>query len=126
MMTEQNNYTMEHEERRHFSRVDFRHELTLKDNSGTLYEGAFNDISLRGMLFWCENLPMAELEVFGTMPLGDSELRIHGIVLWSDSKRGAAIEFKNMDIESFSHLRRLVALNMGDPEVIDRELFESL
>ncbi|MBF0621869.1 MAG: PilZ domain-containing protein [Magnetococcales bacterium] len=113
-------------ERRHFSRVNFRHELTLKGSSGNEYPGAFNDISLKGMLFWAETLPMAEEEVQGILPLGDQELRIHGVVLWSDAEKGSAIRFLDMDVESFSHLRRLVSLNMGDSEQIDQELFSSL
>ncbi len=114
------------DDRRHFSRVDFRHQLTLKSAGGKVYEGAFNDVSLRGMLFWCRELPENGEEVMGTLPLGDASLRIHGKVLWSSPERGAAVEFFDMDVESFSHLRRLVALNMGDSDKIDRELFSSL
>ncbi|MBF0143159.1 MAG: PilZ domain-containing protein [Magnetococcales bacterium] len=113
-------------DRRHFSRVHFQHELTLLDQRGTSYPGAFNDISLKGMLFWCETLPPKGSVVTGTMPLGEEQLRICGQVLWADTERGAAIRFTDMDVESFSHLRRLVALNMGDSEKIDDEFFSSL
>lgn len=113
-------------ERRHFSRVQFRHALTLRNTAGQEFHGAFNDISLKGMLFWCDALPRGEEEVTGTLPLGDDELNIHGKVLWSAPDRGAAIQFLDMDVESFSHLRRLVSLNSGDSERIDQELFESL
>lgn len=112
--------------RRHFSRIDFNHQLTLKSTDGTRYEGAFNDISLKGMLFWSETLPKKGEEVSGIMPLGETELRIHGKVVSASLGRGAAIQFSNLDVESFSHLRRLMALNMGDSETIDKEFFSSI
>ncbi|MBF0425909.1 MAG: PilZ domain-containing protein [Magnetococcales bacterium] len=113
-------------ERRHFSRVHFQHEITLVGTDGKEYPGAFNDISLKGMLFWSEVLPSPSEVVQGVLPLGEEEMRMRGVVLWSDAQRGAAIRFEEMDVESFSHLRRLVALNADDAAKVDQELFASL
>ncbi|MBF0370459.1 MAG: PilZ domain-containing protein [Magnetococcales bacterium] len=113
-------------ERRKFSRVTFQHQLTLKDSKDRSYPGAFNDVSLKGMLFHAETLPPVGDMVSGTMPLGDFSLVIRGEVLWAEGERGAAIRFKEMDVESFSHLRRLIGLNIGDSEQIDEEFFASL
>lgn len=112
-------------DRRHFSRVSFRHELTMVDESGRRYAGAFNDVSLKGMLFWCENTPPEKSRLEGVLPLGDEELRMKGVVVRVFDQK-AAIRFVEMDVESFSHLRRLVTLNMGDAEQIDKEFFDSL
>jgi hypothetical protein len=112
-------------DRRHFSRVAFRHEITLTGTDGTVYRGAFNDVSLRGMLFWSEVLPPVKTVVDGVMPLGDETLQIRGEVMRVTSQ-GAAVRFIEMDVESFSHLRRLVTLNLGDAERIDQEFFTSL
>ncbi len=114
------------QDRRSFSRVYYRHELTLQASNGIQYEGAFNDISLKGMLFHCEQLPPKEATVTGQLLLGDFTLTITGVVLDSHPVRGAAIRFVDMDVESFSHLRRLVALNLGDSDMIDEEFFASL
>ncbi|MBF0175390.1 MAG: PilZ domain-containing protein [Magnetococcales bacterium] len=113
-------------ERRGYSRVHFQHELVLTGANGKTYPGAFNDISLKGMLFWCESLPASGETVLGILPLGEDALRIRGKVLWSHPQRGAAIRFEEMDVESFSHLRRLVAFNLGDADKIDQELFSHL
>ena len=113
-------------ERRHFSRVDFKHRITLQDQDGFEFEGAFNDVSLRGMLFWCEEWPALGRTLMGTLNLGNVVLRISGKVVSVDRKRGAAIQFFEMDVESFSHLRRLVSLNLGNAELIDKEFFSSL
>lgn len=112
--------------RRHFSRINFNHQLTLKGSSGVSYDGAFNDVSLKGMLFWSETLPSKGEKITGSLELGDAVLTIVGVVVNSHPERGAAIFFHDMDVESFSHLRRLISLNMGDSEKIDEEFFSSL
>ncbi|MBF0401256.1 MAG: PilZ domain-containing protein [Magnetococcales bacterium] len=112
--------------RRHFSRVDFQHALTLVDDSDQAYDGAFDDISLKGMLFWSDPLPEKGTELSGALRLGDIVIQIKGAVVQSHLERGAAILFSGMDVESFGHLRRLVSLNMGDSETIDKEFFSSL
>ncbi len=100
--------------------------MTLTGSNGQVYEGAFNDISLKGMLFWSDTLPPADITVQGSLALGEEALRLCGRVLWSHPERGAAIAFQDLDVESFGHLRMLVSLNMGDAEQVDRELFSSL
>ena len=112
--------------RRHFSRISFKHQLTLESSTGHSYQGAFNDISLKGMLFWSEPLPQKDEKLSGILHLGDLELHIHGVVVHSLPDRGVALYFQDMDVESFSHLRRLISLNMGDSETIDKEFFSSL
>ncbi|ABK45775.1 type IV pilus assembly PilZ [Magnetococcus marinus MC-1] len=112
--------------RRQYTRVEYRHAILLKDASGQSYDGSFNDISLKGMLFLAEHLPEAGTEVGGELLLGDVVIELHGTVVLSQADRGAAIRFMDIDLESFSHLRTLVSLNLGDAERIDRELFDSL
>ncbi|MBF0414598.1 MAG: PilZ domain-containing protein [Magnetococcales bacterium] len=113
-------------ERRHFSRVNFHHEITLTNEANHSFRGAFSDISLRGMLFHGDPLPAMNNVVRGILSLGDVQLTIQGKVVHSSAGRGAAIRFEDMDLESFSHLRRLVSLNMGDSETIDQEFFSAL
>ncbi len=112
--------------RRHFSRVRFRHEITFQAKDGTRYPGAFDDISLKGMLFHSEPLPSKGTVVRGFFDIGEIRLELTGKVINVSRERGAAVRFQDLDVESFSHLRRLVALNMGDSELIDQEFFSSL
>lgn len=112
--------------RRRFSRVDFHHELVLKNNKGVDFQGAFSDVSLKGMFFQGDALPAKGDTVFGVLQLGDVSMQVQGVVVHSEKDHGAAILFQDMDVESFSHLRRLVSLNLGDSETIDREFFSSL
>ena len=113
-------------ERRSFSRVDFQHGITLESASGQVYEGAFNDISLRGMLFHCDGQPGKGEVLSGTLLIGDVAVRLQGRVVHVHPDGHVALQFQELDLESFSHLRRLVAMNMGDADLIDREFFSSL
>ncbi|MEO5364796.1 MAG: PilZ domain-containing protein [Magnetococcus sp. WYHC-3] len=113
-------------DRRRFQRVEFFHAIDLKSElSGKVYAGAFNDISLKGMLFHAEELPPRGDVLTGIMTLGESQMRLHGTVVFC-SERGAALRFDEMDVESFSHLRALVAHNSGDAASIDQEFFDAL
>ncbi|MBF0454628.1 MAG: PilZ domain-containing protein [Magnetococcales bacterium] len=114
------------QDRRHFSRVEFSHDVELTTGKGGRIAGAFTDISLRGMLFQADKLPKKGTHISGTLNLGDVSLNIAGEVVASHPNRGAAIRFQDLDIDTFAHLRRLVSLNLGDSETIDREFFTSL
>ncbi|HIJ85183.1 MAG TPA: PilZ domain-containing protein, partial [Magnetococcales bacterium] len=109
-----NDKIRDNSERRNFSRVDFHHEIILTNQDGQVFRGAFSDVSLRGMLFQSNVLPRMKDNIQGNLRLGDIDLVIQGIVVHSSEGRGAAIQFQDLDLESFSHLRRLVSLNLGD------------
>ncbi|MBF0181212.1 MAG: PilZ domain-containing protein [Magnetococcales bacterium] len=113
-------------DRRSYSRVYYQHELTLQDGNGVSYRGAFNDVSLKGMLFNSDRLPPKGAKVTGIVHLGSFNMVIKGVVMAVQPDRGAAVRFEEMDVESFSHLRRLVSLNMGDSDIIDEEFFATL
>ncbi|MBF0628336.1 MAG: PilZ domain-containing protein [Magnetococcales bacterium] len=113
-------------DRRTNSRVDFQQELLLKDDRGNAYRGFLGDISLRGMRFLCDDLPAKGAMVTGSLVLGNLTLPFKGLVIHAQTDRGAAIRFQEMDVESFSHLRRLVSLNLGDSDAIDDEFLAAL
>jgi hypothetical protein len=83
------------------------------------------DLSLRGALV---ALDMPGLET-GTpcllgLALGDDiDVRIAGHIAHCGNGR-IGIACEETDIDSFSHLRRLLALNLGDAELLEREFSE--
>ena len=114
-------------DRRNFSRVDFKHQLNLTStDNGKIYLGGFIDISLKGMLYIGDVLPPEKHNVTGTLDLGGALVEIKGKVLRHIEGTGASILFTELDVESFSHLRRLVSLNAGDAELVDQEFFDSI
>ena len=109
--------------RRRFQRIDF-------DASTELVQGerrwpvALHDLSLKGLLVrrpegW-------DAQVGGPLSayirLGDDVQVCMEIALAHDSDGLLGFACRHIDIDSMSHLRRLVELNLGDERLLDREL----
>jgi len=84
------------------------------------------DISLKGMLVE----PPDDLDIDISKPcavalfLGE-DAAIHARVKITRIKNEAwGLEWLHIDVESLSHLRRLLELNLSDPALIERELAE--
>ena len=111
-------------ERRRFTRVSFDAETELRqgDNSWAV---ELVDISLHGLLVkQPKDLSAdmgAEFKAVVQLAAGEVELelpvqlaRIHPPYL--------GLVCRAVELESISHLRRLIELNLGDPDLLDREL----
>ena len=111
------------ENRRKFSRVPFsvKGELQWRGNKT---HGEVSDLSLQGMFFRtqasCE--PGETLEVTLHLAGKSSDLAIHveGVVVRS-ARDGVALRFEHLDLDSFVHLRSILAYNTGDADKIDEE-----
>lgn len=112
------------DEKRRFSRIAFDATVLLsKDNNE--WRTSIQDISLNGLLV---NTPENWHATQGE--------RFHAEILFADNgpvisadvsvahKEEDKVGFKvvNIDVESVSHLRRLIELNLGDEELLNREL----
>lgn len=114
---------MSSEERRKFHRILFDAPVTIQDNAHTT---RVIDISLRGVLVQKPN----------DMDVATGDTLIIRVIL--DETADTAITMStevahqeadtigllchDIDMDSISHLRRLVELNLGDPEMLEREL----
>jgi len=114
------------ENRRNFSRVKFNSVAYLKYQEKQ-QKVELIDISLKGALITAaENdltIQKGDPCVF-EFRLSDSEivLSINSLVVYiHDSNLG--LKFENIELESMIHLRRLVELNVGNPDQIQKELF---
>ena len=112
------------EERRRFSRVPFDATVTVSGTHGS-WTGKLIDISLKGVLItrphaWPSN-PGENLLVEVHPPHDPFTIRMEMNVAHS---HGEAIGFEclHIDIDSVTHLRRLVELNVGDESILHREL----
>jgi len=113
------------QDRRHFSRVGFSSNVFVKFED-QLFETELIDISLKGALIRSSEKPNLkkgnacsfELRLDQT----DITLKIESLVVY-DQEDQIGLRFDNLDLESMIHLRRLVELNVGDPDKIKRELF---
>jgi hypothetical protein len=114
-------------EQRHFSRVPFDCEATIIDHNDH-WPTQLLDVSLNGALVtrpqdWqptlgdeCElRLKLANSNVTITMEQA-AVAHIH--------EDRVGFKCKIIDVDSITHLKRLVELNLGDPELVHRELLK--
>ena len=110
-------------ERRRFHRFSF--EGTVRLYSGTaMWETKLVDISLKGVLI--ERPLNWNGKVGGSYRM---DLRINNSVIISMGVTTAhtmphrlGFKWEKIDLDSFAQLKRLVELNLGDPEILNREL----
>lgn len=121
------------EQRRHFSRVAFQEGCSLQINDATLACNVL-DLSLRGALL---RLPAKTLAgpapARGTPctltitlePDGDAQVVMSAQIAHleaADDILHLGIRCREIDLDSITHLRRLVELNLGDAELLEREV----
>jgi len=111
-------------EKRQFTRILF--EAPAQFDLGDIhYEITLIDISLKGALikepedFQGKNGDNANITL--TLTDGESNIRMEGKIAHV-SNNCVGIKCHHIDLESATHLRRLVELNIGDQELLNREL----
>lgn len=110
------------EERRRRSRVNTHFKAVYHGRTGRTVVLVTENISMKGLL--AEPTPHIGSDELGQVVLTlASDVRIEADcrVIRSDG-RGVAIEFTEMEPESFLHLRNLVRYNAPDADQIDAEL----
>jgi hypothetical protein len=112
------------DERRHFSRILFNAACTLHQNDME-WSTEVLDISLRGILvhkpdhFSMERKEPCE----ATIRLSGSDSHIIMSLYFShEDQNGLGFRCKHIDIDSMTHLKRLVELNLGSEDMLRREL----
>jgi PilZ domain len=114
------------EDKRRFSRIPFDTKIHLVSAEGS-WHCQMIDISLKGLL---ATLPadcpadqgthyLAEL----LMDSKDATIRMEVSVKHVDGQH-VGFRCEHIDLDSISHLRRLVELNLGDSDLLERELNE--
>jgi len=115
-------------EKRLFSRVPFDCDDTMVTAGDSTWQTQLVDICLNGALLvrpedWNPAIG-SECKVEIRLSGGDATITMMqaSVAHCHDDKVGVRSEA--MDLDSISHLRRLVELNLGDPELVHRELAE--
>lgn len=115
-------------ERRHFCRFHFSGQVTLTDPAGQQHwHSQLSDLSLQGALVrtpptWPAH-PQDYYWLEYPLPGSDCVLRMRVAAV---HQRGDQLGLRclGMDLDSISHLKRLVQLNLGDDSLLQRELLE--
>lgn len=113
-------------EKRHFTRVVFQSEAVVKSKDESL-KGEIGNLSLNGMFLNAPGaLPVSEpveVEIFLSGSTSKLVLKMEGTVA-RDTPEGLAIQFKGMSLDSFIHLKNIIAYNRGDEEKVMEEFYE--
>lgn len=113
------------EERRRFSRVSFQATTHISQGSEQC-QAELCDISLKGVLLTpvspCKLNPGAQITV--SIRLGDDAKIVMQTRQARQDGSTLGLVCESIDVESISHLRRLIELNLGDPNASERELSE--
>lgn len=113
------------DEKRRFSRIEFDCAAEISSDQNH-WSTKLLDVSLKGALVErpAEWHAKHGDEFTLTLKLNNSDISINmevvAVAHLQDNRIG--FDCKHIDIDSISHLRRLVELNLGDPALMDREL----
>lgn len=118
-MTESNN------NRRHYQRIPFIAEVVMS-KGGQQWPCGLLDISLKGMLLTPPSDVKPDMKAVYNVELILGEgAAIHISARISHVKNDHwGVHWENIDLEGLTHLRRLLELNLADPEGMHRELAE--
>jgi hypothetical protein len=110
------------EERRRFKRITFDAHTSMTQGQHA-WTVKLLDLSLKGLLVerpdgWQGN-PEAPFDV--TIDLGEETLAMQA-ELRHDNNGQLGFQCMHIDVDSITHLRRLVELNLGDEAALEREL----
>lgn len=117
------------DEQRKFTRIPFSTKVGLTVGDQTIVANQLRNVSLGGaFVVTCEALPpgttcQLDIELIG--PASLLVIRIEGEVLRCDPD-GMALKFTRIDLDSLIHLRHLIRICSGDPELIDLEFTKNL
>jgi hypothetical protein len=112
-----------HEDRRQFWRAHFRSPIQLVLH-GLVTEADLQDISLKGALVEVPEGWAGKLGDHCQLRLclaADATINMSTTITHIDGRR-VGFRCDTIDVDSVSHLRRLVELNAGDATLLDREL----
>ncbi len=115
-------------EKRRFTRVPFRIETEI--TAGELkFKGEVKDLSLRGMCILTEHLLEIGTPVDILLSLTGKQsnlvIMLQGKVIRKDAE-SIAVYFDTVELDSFIHLKNIVAYNSTDPEKIMAEYIQGL
>ncbi len=112
-------------EQRRFSRVNF-HAHTWVSHAGQRVDAELLDLSLRGALLAIDQVVLLQKgQVYPIeIQLGGSDIILKITAeLVHIAQEHYGFRFQSIDLDSLAHLRRLMEMNLGDAEQVDRELF---
>lgn len=120
---------IQNKEHRHFTRISFTVKTTLiNSNTKQQWQSNLHDVSLKGALVdrpedWSGEIgDEFQLNIY----LTELEHILMMVKLVHIEKTCIGFSCEHIDLDSVTHLRRLVELNLGDETILEREFAELL
>ncbi|MGX1924170.1 PilZ domain-containing protein [Vibrio sp. NH-7] len=111
-------------ERRRFSRIVYRAPAVLKQAMNAV-EASISDLSLHGLLISSEQAALLnaneQIDVEFSLPGSDVTIQLVGNIVGVNNNM-IRLSIDHIDIESIGHLKRLIELNVGDDELLHRDI----
>ncbi|WP_102363625.1 PilZ domain-containing protein [Vibrio cyclitrophicus] len=111
-------------ERRQFSRVVYQVPTELSQGPVNV-SGSVQDLSLHGLLIQCDDFQQLShdipVQVNFTLANSDINIQLEATIV-STINTSMRLRIEHLDIDSISHLKRLIELNVGDDELLYREI----
>ena len=107
-------------EKRELIRVPFQIDTTILFENRT-FTGKIENLSLKGMFiltdgqFKLQDIIQITLHLAGES--SDLEISVTGVIVRKNEK-GIGVQFEKVDLDSFIHLRNIVAYNSGDEDKV--------
>ncbi|MDA8446914.1 PilZ domain-containing protein [Paracidovorax valerianellae] len=116
-------------ERRHYVRVAFDAPALLTTGLGT-FSVQVLDLSLQGaLLLLGPEVPVADLprgapcQLVVPLSADNDHIAMSGDIVHIEGRQ-AGLQCRTMDLDSVTHLRRVIELQLGDPALLERDLAE--
>lgn len=114
----------DHANRRDFSRVECHIDVEV-DCDDKIVCGRLADVSMRGARLFCDEQLLLQAECMVKLFLGDTRessacIKAKGKIIRS-TEEAISLEFTEIDLDSFEHLRNLVQLNASDVSQVEGE-----
>ncbi|MFM2588957.1 PilZ domain-containing protein [Vibrio sp. TBV020] len=111
-------------ERRRFSRIVYQTQAELTQDSTKVY-AAVSDLSLHGLLLTSDQSTLLDtdkqVDVEFSLSGSDVSIQLVGNIVGLNNNV-IRLCIDHIDIESIGHLKRLVELNVGDDELLHRDI----
>lgn len=110
-------------ERRQFSRVVYQVPTELSQGPVNV-SGSVQDLSLHGLLIQSDGFQQLShdipVQVSFTLANSDINIQLEATIV-STINTSMRLRIEHLDIDSISHLKRLIELNVGDDELLYRD-----
>ncbi|WP_159655807.1 PilZ domain-containing protein [Vibrio atypicus] len=111
-------------ERRRFSRIVYRTQTVLRQGINTV-NATISDLSLHGLLIDCDQSALLtqdeQVNVEFSLSGSDVTIQLVGNIVGINNNM-IRLSIDHIDIESIGHLKRLIELNVGDDELLHRDI----